>query len=404
VDAISITKGNNIIVDHCSASWSVDECFSCSTGDKNTIDSVTVQWSIISEALENSIHEKGPHSYGALIRGCYGAKYTYHHNLFAHNRSRNPRPGNYDENSYVEDPEGLLFDFRNNVLYNWGGSRPGYDGDSESVCRYNYIGNYGKPGPDSDDSGYAYNAGCKHFRGYYDDNYFFGEILEDQWSLVRFKGNWSESEKEDYKQSEPFPAGPIKTDSPIEAYDKVLSHAGASLVRDKVDLRVINEVKNGTGSIIDDEDEVGGWSNYESHDPKPDSDMDGMPDEWEIQNDLDPNNAEDRNGDPNNDGYTNLEVYINNLVVESLTVDIENFSRESSVHIYPNPNQGKFWIDLGKLNQARIELYNSNSQLVFTQWSSKGLLQINLKEEPGLYFLRVIDNKKNISTLSLLIQ
>jgi pectate lyase len=108
-DAISITSGYNIIMDHCSASWSVDECFSCSTGDKDKIDSVTVQWSIISEALNNSIHEKGSHSYGALIRGCYGAKYSYHHNLFAHNRSRNPRPGNYDENTYLLDSDGLLF-------------------------------------------------------------------------------------------------------------------------------------------------------------------------------------------------------------------------------------------------------------------------------------------------------
>jgi len=124
-DAISIAGGHNIIMDHCSASWSVDECFSCSTGQKGKIDSITVQWSIISEALNKSIHRKGAHGYGALIRGGYGARYTYNHNLFAHNYSRNPRPGNYNYNNYRRDPEGLQFDFRNNVIYNWGGSRPG---------------------------------------------------------------------------------------------------------------------------------------------------------------------------------------------------------------------------------------------------------------------------------------
>ena len=82
-------------MDHISASWSVDEVFSCSTAEP-TLTNVTVQWSIISEGLWHSIHDKGTHSYGALIRGCYDAKYSYHHNLFAHNYSRNPRPGNYD--------------------------------------------------------------------------------------------------------------------------------------------------------------------------------------------------------------------------------------------------------------------------------------------------------------------
>ena len=264
-DAISIVRGHHIILDHCSASWSVDECFSCSTGDEGAIDSVTVQWSIISEALENSIHEKGAHSYGALIRGCYGAKYTYHHNLFAHNRSRNPRPGNYDENTYLLDPEGLQFDFRNNVMYNWKGSRPGYDGDSESVCRYNYVGNYGKPGPNSDISGYAYSAGCKHFRAYYEGNYFFGEVPADQWGLVNFSGSWTLEEKSNYKRSEPFPTGPIVTESAQDAFDHVMAHAGASKVRDTVDSRVINDVLSGTGAIIDDEDEVGSWPVYNTY-------------------------------------------------------------------------------------------------------------------------------------------
>ncbi|MFC2116020.1 polysaccharide lyase family 1 protein, partial [Bacteroidota bacterium] len=313
-DAISINSGHNIIMDHCSASWSVDECFSCSTGDANKIDNVTVQWSIISEALRNSIHSKGAHSYGALIRGCYGARYTYHHNLFAHNVSRNPRPGNYDENTYLLDPEGLQFDFRNNVMYNWGGSRPGYDADIESVCRYNYVGNYGKPGPNSNSTGHAYKAGSIHFRAYYSGNHFFGSTPLDQWSLVSFGSGFTQSDIEVYKQTVPFSTGPIFTESALEAFDNVMAHAGASHVRDAVDTRVMNEVKNGTGKIIDDEDEVGSWPVYNTYGVKSDTDLDGMPDNWETENGLNPDDASDRNGDRNHDGYTNLEEYLYSLV------------------------------------------------------------------------------------------
>jgi hypothetical protein len=313
-DAITIESGHNIIMDHCSASWSVDECFSCSSGKKGELDSVTVQWCIISEALNNSILHKGEHGYGALIRGCYGAKYTYHHNLFAHNKSRNPRPGNYDRNSADKDPEGLLFDFRNNVIYNWSGSRPGYDSDEKSVCRYNYVGNYGKPGPDSDEDGYAYSAGSKFFRAYYSQNHFFGSIPDDQWSLVSFDKDWSEKEIAAYKQNHPFPAGPIATESAQDAYKHVLLHAGASLSRDTVDTRVIHDVKNGTGSLIDHEQDVGGWPLYNTYNLKKDTDLDGMPDAWELKMGLDPMDPEDRNLDHDGDNYTNLEEYLNSLV------------------------------------------------------------------------------------------
>jgi hypothetical protein len=312
-DAISITSGKNIMVDHCSAGWSVDEVLSCSTAEKDKIDSVTVQWCMISEALENSIHSKGAHSYGALIRGCYGAKYSYHHNLFAHNRSRNPRPGNYDENSHTEDTLGLQLDFRNNVIYNWGGSRPGYDGDSESVCRYNYVGNYGKPGPNSNPTGYAYSAGCKHFRAYFSDNHFFGEIPADPWMLVTFSGSWTDGEKSAYKQSEPFSTGPMVTESAQEAYSRIMAEVGASFARDAVDTRVIHEVRNGTGAIIDSQSEVGGWPTLHALPAPTDTDQDGMPDDWETENGLDPNDPNDRNGDRDFDGYTNLEAYLNSL-------------------------------------------------------------------------------------------
>jgi pectate lyase len=312
-DAISIASGHNIMMDHCSASWSVDECFSCSSGTKGQIDSITVQWSIISEALNKSIHSKGAHGYGALIRGGYGAKYTYNHNLFAHNSSRNPRPGNYDYNNYRIDPDGLLFDFRNNVMYNWGGNRPGYDADTASVCRYNYVCNYGKPGPNSAKSGFAYDASSKHFRAFYDGNYFYQGIPADQWSLVNFGNGWTTAEIAAYKMTVPFPAGPMETESAIDAYKNVLAYAGASIVRDAVDARVMKEVQNGTGFIVNHEEEVGSWPTYKTYNVLKDSDKDGMPDNWEVKNKLNPNNPDDRNKDRDGDGYTNLEEYLNSL-------------------------------------------------------------------------------------------
>jgi pectate lyase len=266
--------------------------------------------------LHKSIHHKGPHGYGALIRGCYGAKYTYHHNLFAHNYSRNPRPGNYDQNNRNLDPEGLLFDFRNNVMYNWGGSRPGYDADKESVCHYNYVGNYGKPGPDSDKAGFAYNAGCKYFKAFFSGNWFYGNIPADQWSLVDFGKGWTPDELKAYKQDVPFNAGPITIETAQDAFKKVLNSGGASIARDAVDARVVNDVIKGTGKIIGNEAVVGGWPEYKTYGVKPDTDGDGMPDQWEMKKGMNPNDPDDRNSDKNKDGYTALEEYLNSLVMQ----------------------------------------------------------------------------------------
>ena len=142
-DAIDISVGEDIIVDHCSAGWSLDEAVSASSRNP-TLTRVTVQWCFITEGL-NVDH----HGFGSLIRGTGGAKYSYLHNLYAHNYGRNPRPGNYNTNPFDKDPLGLLLDFRNNVIYNWGGEHAGYNADSISVTRLNYVGNYLVPGADS---------------------------------------------------------------------------------------------------------------------------------------------------------------------------------------------------------------------------------------------------------------
>ncbi|HLR25436.1 MAG TPA: hypothetical protein VK112_06180 [Fodinibius sp.] len=308
-DAISIQSGHDIIVDHCSASWSTDEVISASSYE-TTLTNVTVQWCFITEALNPENH-----GYGSLIRGTGGARYSFHHNLYAHNRGRNPRPGNYDRNSHEEDPEGLSLDFRNNVIYNWGGSYAGYNADSKSVTRMNYVGNFLIPGPNSEHTCIAYETGSSFNRAYFHDNYYNLEKPENPWDLVRFDDDWSRQQMEAYKQPQPFPAASIKTDAPEQAFEQVLAHGGASLPhRDTVDERIVKDVKNRTGAIIDSQNEVGGWPGLASTPAPPDTDRDGMPDQWEKKHDLNPAKDTDAPNYTLSEKYTNLEVYLNSLV------------------------------------------------------------------------------------------
>jgi len=134
---------------------------------------------------------------------------------------------------------------------------------------------------------------------------------QDPWCLVKFSG-FTEAQKDSYKQLSPIPVASVITDDAITAYELVLADAGATLPeRDAVDVRVINDVINGTGCIIDDEAEVGGWPELESMASLPDTDHDGMPDEWELAHCLDHCDPNDTSGDRNGDGYTNIEEYIN---------------------------------------------------------------------------------------------
>ena len=306
-DAISISEGHDIIVDHCSGSWSLDEVLSSSTS-KPTLTNITVQWCFITEGLNPSRH-----GYGSLIRGTGGAKYSYLKNLYAHHLGRSPRPGNYDRNPYTEDPEGLLLDFRNNVIYNWGGKHAGYNKDSESVTRLNYVGNYLIPGANSDNNGIAYSTGSPYNSSYFEGNYYTGKIPKDQWSLVSFSDSWSKENIRDYKQSKPFETGPItKLDAPT-AYKKVLESGGAILPkRDAVDARMVNSVQNRTGEIIKSQEDVGGLPELKSASAPEDKDQDGMADKWEKNNGLNPNDPEDRNNVAPN-GYTMLEKYLNSI-------------------------------------------------------------------------------------------
>jgi pectate lyase len=310
-DAMNVTRGHHVIIDHCSASWSIDEALSVSTADP-VIGNVTVQWCFITEALNVTNH-----SYGSLIRGTEDAKYSYHHNLYAHNRSRNPRPGNYDTNPYTQDPLGLLLDFRNNAIYNWRGSYPGYNGDTDSVTRMNFVGNYAIGGADSGSNTFLYFEASHHNRAYFADNFFEDEVPADPYSVVRYSSSnpdeWTTQEIADYEATPEFEKGTIETQGPLEAYAAVLMGGGATLPRrDAVDQRIANDVLNLTGAIVDSQNDVGGYPTLNSEPAPADTDGDGMPDAWEDAHDLLKNDPSDGPLD-SGDGYTNVEVYLNSI-------------------------------------------------------------------------------------------
>ena len=306
-DAISIERGRRIILDHVSASWSVDETLSVGSRydpPERGIYDVTVQWSVIAESLNASGHGKGDHGYGSLIRGGHGARMTFHHNLWAAHRARMPRPGNY--NSPAVDPVGPRFEFRSNVFHDWGGSHAGYNADTESLSAYAFIGNAYLPGPDSRGR-WAFEESNPLARAWFEDNAMAGVVPADPWSLVR------DSDRPGYRLiARPDWAEPAR-ESPDEALARVLDRAGAGPVRDAVDARIIAAVRERSGRIIDSQAQVGGWPVLDPGEPWRDADGDGLPDDWEIARRLNPLDSADGAADPDGDGFTNLEDWLNAL-------------------------------------------------------------------------------------------
>lgn len=326
-DAIGGKWKKNIIIDHCSMSWSTDECVSVYNNEQTT-----VQWCIISESLRNSAHHKGAHGYG----GIWGGKFaTFHHNLMAHHDSRVPRYGEHANHEFALTD---LVDVRNNVYYNWG-NNSAYGGEGMNI---NIINNYYKPGPATLKKERIYSPDKNKKEGtpvykkwgkfYIRGNYMSGSerSTKDNWTYGvynQMQHNYpdlTEAEKKSMQMSVPHPVNNnIVTYNVAKAYQQVLGFAGASLVRDAVDLRILNDVKhssftaNGSNGskngIIDTQGDVGGWPELKSLPAPKDTDNDGMPDDWETANKLNPGkaNAEGRNL---SEVYDNIEVYINSLV------------------------------------------------------------------------------------------
>jgi hypothetical protein len=339
-DAVSLDQGRNIVVDHCSVSWSNDETLSASqhvTPHLKHLTDVTVQWTIISESLNDAGHEKGQHGYGSLLQGSFGARYSFHHNLWAHHQSRMPRIGNYA--SAASDSEGIVLDFRNNVFYNWGQGattdfynwQPGLDrgynldpfyGRPDNTSRFaagadlnsnatthsNFINNYYQQGVATGGpvALYIRNASGKTW---FEGNYMDGRSVSDQWTLVV-----SSQPPSSYRVEQPFAVGAVTTDSAPVAYRRVLKSAGASKVRDAIDARVVESVRRRTGSLINSQRDVGGWVPMRAGKKPQDSDNDGMPDRWERSRGLNAKDAGDATADRNGDGYTNVEEYLNSLI------------------------------------------------------------------------------------------
>jgi len=302
-DAVTITKGRRIILDHVSASWSVDETLSVSANftapDQGFFD-VTVQWSIIAESLTRSLHAKGEHGYGSLIRGGRGSKASFHHNLWASHSARMPRPGNYSGPDI--DPVGAFFDFRSNVFYNWGRGHAGYNADKATLVRYNFVDNAYVAGPQSVKP-IAFDESDTLAKAWFAGNSMNGTIPADPWSLV------TGIQPEGYRLAAPVDVAPVTPDPAASAYARVLAGAGASKVRDAVDLRIVAGVRDRTGRQIDSQAEIGGWPALASLPAPRDSDADGMPDAWERSHGLNPRKP-DANADRNRDGFTNIEEWL----------------------------------------------------------------------------------------------
>ena len=318
-DAIWGREQKDIIIDHCSMSWAIDEAASF-------YDNVnfTLQWSLLSESLYLSDHEKGAHGYGGIWGG-QGA--TFHHNLLAHHSSRNPR---FNGSRYSGQPELEVVDYRNNVIYNWG-DNSAYGGE---LGNHNMVANYYKPGPATPEGEKSYRIlDAKPPSGdftqlgwwYVEDNVVYGndEVSQDNWDggVQRVTATQIDT----IRMTEPFPAPELPSfESAEEAYLNVLGNVGALLPkRDKLDARIISEVANGTATyggafgaesgIIDSQEDVGGWPVLEDTTNVPlDTDQDGMPDAWETENELDPQNADDGKVITES-GYSNLELYIHSL-------------------------------------------------------------------------------------------
>ncbi len=369
---------SNVIFDHCSFSWSIDECASFYDNQN-----FTLQWCSVAESLNNAGHEKGAHGYGGIWGG-KGA--SFHHNLLAHHTNRTPRlngarygwNGSSDDN-YASCIEAEQVDLRNNLIYNWGTGNGAYGGPGGY---HNIVNNYYKYGPGTKNKYRVFE--CSYIKGTesseviptntYGHFYINGNYVRDKgenydWSGVDID-NSNSTIKDTIKLTEPIATGDVTTHSAEVAYLKVMAYAGASLYRDDFDARYMEEAETGTATytgsitnvagIIDTPDDVGGFPEveptYRADDF--DTDADGMPDEWETANGLDPNDASDGNLytlDTEKGWYTNLEVYLNSIMEDIMKAENED-AIDAVDEYYPSYTTG---ISVAKMQSevSKIEYY-----------------------------------------------
>lgn len=320
-DALTIVGRKNIMIDHCSFSWSTDECVSC-YGNTD----FTLQYCFITESLRNSVHGKGRHGYGGIWGGTNA---TFHHNLLAHHDSRNPRFDHYYVNQTCFGP----IDYVNNVVYNWGGNST-YGGEGVKQARQiNMVNNYYKPGPATSKKERLLDptvscSNCSPYgavvpaKFYLQGNYMYGsaQVTADNWQ-------GSTVQTEAVKASTRWTEGLTMLtaeESAEQAFETVMAKAGCSFHRDTIDVRIAEEVRNGsatckgsngsTGGLIDTQVDAGGWPMLRTEEPQKDTDRDGIPDAWEEAHGLNPKSNADGKIETLVSGYSNLEVYLNDIV------------------------------------------------------------------------------------------
>ncbi len=360
--SLDIENARNVIVDHCSMSWSVEENVTM-YDNKYT----TMQWCIISEPLYYSYHTKGERAYGSQWGGEHS---TYHHNLIAHCVSRAPRLNGVRDDSEGHDYQ-VTQEVVNNVIYNWGKKEAVYGGELYSsrqgaYCHNILRNNYYKAGPATWKQQYrwfarlSYSSGSNHAgEGKYGLWYIDGNYMEPQPNRPnptddKFKGdytainadNWYNSNSSssakaiDLQNSQyegdsifqqlytlPEETSGVTISTAQEAYEAVLAEAGCRLpILDAVDARIIDEAAGKTApiygdkygqntGIIDSQESVGGYPEYKTTTPPIDTDNDGMPDDWEQEKGVD-----DANGYNLSNVYTNLEVYLQDIIDRSAAV------------------------------------------------------------------------------------
>ncbi|MCB9754235.1 MAG: pectate lyase [Myxococcales bacterium] len=295
----------NVVLDHVSTSWGEDETVSAYYGAHD----VTISWSIISEALDESRHPKGTHSAGLLL-GDRSNCVSVHHNLLAHNDFRNPLVAG-----------GGTHDVVANLVYNWGALAAEVVQDGVPT-RVNFVGNIFKPGPDSTTTLHEILYSGDAPQLFVEDN--LGPTRpdpeDDDWASVGFEWDLEPAPAE-ARAATRF-AAPAVSHDPRVTESVVLAGAGATRPRrDAVDARVAMEVTSGGGRIIDAPGDVGGLpqsSRLPGGGAPPDRDHDGMPDAWEQARGLDPDDPTDSaeiiaEGSAD-DGYSNLERYLHSLL------------------------------------------------------------------------------------------
>jgi pectate lyase len=323
-DALNCMRQSNVIIDHCSMSWSIDE-----TGTFYDNKNFTLQWSIISESLYAAGHQKGEHGFGGIWGGM-GA--TFHHNLLSSHTSRNPR---FNGSRFSRDSVNEIVDFRNNVVFNWG-FNSAYGGEEG---KQNIVNNYYKPGPATREGELKYRildlTQVFFIKEINPDTLYAGKFFVDgnvvEGNEKATKDNWglgvqraTAEQKKKSRSATPFVCEPVATETAEQAYKAVIKDAGAILpARDEVDKRIIDELitgickyggKFGTSSgIIDSQASIGGWPQLKTYNVPVDTDQDGMPDKWEKEKGLDPSNPADATLVKHHSYYTNIEVYINSI-------------------------------------------------------------------------------------------